>query len=303
MFTLAHMTDPHLPMAGATPSELFSKRILGWLSWTLRRRRNHRRTVLEAVMADIAAFRPRHIALSGDLVNISTRAEFAAAHAWLKAHAQPKELTFVPGNHDCYTSTAVAAGLPALAPWMGGETEQELPAFPRLRYMRNIALISLNSAYPAPWREASGRLGENQLAKLAELLPACAAKGLCRIVMLHHPPMESLATSPRKALKDATALMDILRRHGAEAVLYGHNHRWAHVPVRTVSGTMHILSAPSASMAPGGHKPPGGWQLLGIARRQGAWEIAVTRRQLEGREGNMRTIAQWTLTSKDEAAS
>jgi len=303
MFTIAHMTDPHLPMAGASLAELFSKRILGWLSWTLRRRRSHRGPVLEAVMADIAACKPHHIALSGDLVNISTSAEFAAARAWLKAHAAPRDLTFVPGNHDCYTAGAESAGLRTLSPWMGGKTDQALPAFPRLRYMRNIALISLNSAYPAPWREASGRLGEKQLAALAEMLPACAAKGLCRIVMLHHPPMESLATSPRKALKDAAALMDILRRHGAEIVLYGHNHRWAHVPVRTVSGTMHILSAPSASMAPGGHKPPGGWQLLGITRRQGTWEITVTRRQLEGRKGTMRTMAEWTLTSKDAPAS
>jgi len=297
MFTLAHMSDPHLPLAGARPAELASKRILGWLSWTLRRGRWHRRAVLEKVTADMAAAGAGHIALTGDVVNISTRAEFAAARSWLAGLSKPGGLTLVPGNHDFYTRDALAAGLKDLGPWMGPAADRGLPEFPQVRYLRNVALIGLNSAHAAPWGEASGRLGQGQLRRLGELLESCAAKGLCRVVLIHHPPLATLATKPRKALKDAAALEDLLRGRGAEVVLYGHNHVWAHGAMRTASGFLHMLSTPSASMAPGGHRPAGGWQLLRITRRQGAWEIGVERRQLNDAATEMEEAGTMTLNS------
>jgi len=52
MFTLAHLSDPHLsgwPLP--QPGELLSKRIFGFLSWQLRRRFVHRQSVLDRVVA------------------------------------------------------------------------------------------------------------------------------------------------------------------------------------------------------------------------------------------------------------
>ena len=300
MIRLAHITDPHLPLAGARPGELASKRILGWLSWRLRRWRNHKREVLDLVMADIAASGARHVALSGDLTNIATRAEFARARKWLAGIAEPGKLTFVPGNHDCYVADAAQAGLASLAPWMTGVAEEKaLPEFPTVRYLGNVALIGVNSSYPAPWGEASGRVGGKQLKALAGLLSSCAAKGLCRVVLIHHPPLAELATKPRKALKDAGALKDILKTHGAEAVLYGHNHLWAHDVLETATGRAHLLAAPSASMAAGRSKPPGGWQILSISRAQGVWNITVERRGLSGDGKGIVPLETLRLNSRD----
>ncbi len=302
---LAHITDPHLPLAGVRLAELPGKRIIGWLSWTLRRRRAHRPEALRAVMADVRQrLSPEGmLLLTGDVVNISSRAEFAAARQWLEREAgAPRKVMFVPGNHDFYVADAARAGLMELVPWMSGRAEDvapadALPEFPVLRRLGNVALIGLNSAYAAPWREASGRLGEAQLQRLEEMLRDTAAKGFCRVVMVHHPPLVELgASKPRKALKDAAALEEVLTRAGAELVLFGHTHRWAHVRRETASGgVMHVLSAPSASMITGHKAPPAGWQHIVLARREGAWHMRVERREL--REGGMSTRERLALSS------
>ena len=305
---LAHMTDPHLPLAGVALRELLGKRILGWLSWTLRRHRAHRPDVLTALLHDICLHAPHaHLIITGDLVNVSGRAEFDAARRWLERLATARDITIVPGNHDFYVADAARAGLPSLRPWMGapaatgGKSSSPAPtnaglSFPFVRYLGNVALIGLNSAHPAPWREASGRLGVEQLQRLENLLRKCRTGGFCRVVLIHHPPLPSLNTKPRKALKDARALEEVLCRAGAELVLFGHVHRWQRKEiVLPGGGRLHLLSVPSASMTTGRKRPPAGWQLIRIDRRQGEWRIEVARRELQP-DGNFRQRETFTLS-------
>ncbi len=297
MATIAHFTDPHLSLTGASLRELASKRILGWLSWRLRRWRNHRADVLARIVGDITARGADVLALTGDVVNISTRSEFAAARRWLEDLAPPEQLMLVPGNHDFYVRDAARAGLAELAPWMAERPQDGAVSFPTVRYVGNVALIGVDSTWPAPWGEASGKVGAEQLERLRHLLANSAAKGFCRIVLIHHPPLGELASKPRKALKDAGRLQEVLVEQGAEAVLYGHNHEWAHRPLETRTGIAHILSAPSASMAPGRKKPPAGWQLLEVERRRGEWAIGVIRRGLAEDGGAVRKLERLSLSS------
>src|SRR5882757_9701820 len=102
-FTLAHLSDPHLPpLPAPTFRELAGKRALGYLNWTRNRHKVHRREVLDTLVADLQAQRPDHIAITGDLVNISLAAEFGPARAWLQGVGPPDRVTVVPGNHDAY---------------------------------------------------------------------------------------------------------------------------------------------------------------------------------------------------------
>src|SRR5450631_1645976 len=102
-FTLAHLSDPHLPpLPVPRLRELAGKRALGYLNWTRNRRRYHRRDVLDALVSDMRAQAPDHIAVTGDLVNLALEAEFAPARAWLESVGTPDGVTIVPGNHDAY---------------------------------------------------------------------------------------------------------------------------------------------------------------------------------------------------------
>jgi 3',5'-cyclic AMP phosphodiesterase CpdA len=100
-FTLAHLSDPHLPpLPKPRLSELAGKRVLGYVNWTRNRHKYQRREVLDALVADMKAQGPDHIAVTGDLVNLALEAEFAPARAWLEGVGPPDRVTTIPGNHD-----------------------------------------------------------------------------------------------------------------------------------------------------------------------------------------------------------
>ena len=92
MFLLAHLSDPHL--AGWSldnPIALLGKRITGYLSWRLKRVRIHRASILQQMVDDVKAAAPDHIAVTGDLTNISLPQEFASAAVWLKGLGAAEE--------------------------------------------------------------------------------------------------------------------------------------------------------------------------------------------------------------------
>ena len=102
-FTLAHLSDPHLgPLPAARLRDLAGKRAFGYLNWTRNRHKFHRRDVLDALVSDMQAQAPDHIAITGDLVNLALEAEFAPSRAWLETVGAPDRVTVIPGNHDAY---------------------------------------------------------------------------------------------------------------------------------------------------------------------------------------------------------
>ncbi len=110
-FTLAHLSDPHLPpMPVARFRDLAGKRALGYLNWTRNRHKYHRREVLDALVADMQAQQPDHIAVTGDLVNLALEARIPRRPgAGSRASGTPQQVTVVPGNHDAYVASAGTA--------------------------------------------------------------------------------------------------------------------------------------------------------------------------------------------------
>ena len=111
MFTLAHLSDPHLPMPEARPSiqligQLLGKRATGYFNWWRHRAHIHVPEALAGIVADIKKQKPDHIALTGDLVNVSLPQEFRRAADWLAAFDGPERITVIPGNHDAYVPVA-----------------------------------------------------------------------------------------------------------------------------------------------------------------------------------------------------
>src|SRR4029450_13323153 len=103
VFTLAHLSDPHLTsLRGVRLRDLGNKRILGYLSWWRRRRRVHRIETLDAVVADMRDSAPDHIAVTGDLTHVGLPDECADALRWLQSLGNSDRVSLVPGNHDRY---------------------------------------------------------------------------------------------------------------------------------------------------------------------------------------------------------
>jgi len=269
--TLAHLSDIHMPPARPYLGHFHAKRILGMLNWHHRRRRQHLTSTLDTIVADLRRESPDHIAVTGDLVNVGLSSEHEAAGRWLASLGPPERVTAVPGNHDIYVDMVLARGI---GHWQAFMSDDEpLPSkapFPFVRRLGHVALIGLNSALPTPLFHAYGRLGPDQLARLGPLLSRLGEEGLVRVVLIHHPPLPGLAHH-RSALQDAAALAGVLRRHGAELVLHGHNHRamlsFAEGPTRAIP----VVGVPSASIGLAhGHQSLARYNLLSISPRPGA---------------------------------
>ncbi len=201
MFVLAHLSDPHLaPLAQPRWSELMGKRVTGFAHWRTSRRLVHRSEVLARVVADLKAKNPDHIAVTGDLVNISAGAEYAPARAWLESLGGPREVTLVPGNHDVYVRAAANEPHSHWGDYMRGDDARAV-TFPFLRRRGPLALIGLSSAVPTPPFVATGRLGEEQIARLIELLDRCRRERLFRIVLVHHAPGKHSPSPSKKTYR------------------------------------------------------------------------------------------------------
>ena len=278
MFVLAHLSDPHLaPLPVPRPLDLISKRGLGYINWLRKRRDIHRAEVLAALVADVKARAPDHIAVTGDLVNLSLPEEFARASVWLAQLGDPASVTVVPGNHDAYVRSAKRLAEREWAEHMRGDNGE---SFPFVRRRGPVALIGLSTSLPTLPLAATGRLHGDQLTRLAEILARLKREQAFRAVLIHHPPFAGANYFRR--LTNAGALREVLHQHGAELVLHGHHHEaslhWLPGPQVRIP----VVGVPSASGAPGHHDDPAGYNLYEIEGAWGAWRCTMIARGWRG---------------------
>jgi 3',5'-cyclic AMP phosphodiesterase CpdA len=279
-FTLAHLSDPHLPpLPAARLRDLAGKRALGYLNWTRNRHKIHRREVLDALVSDMQAQAPDHIAVTGDLVNLALEAEFAPSRAWLESVGAPDRVTVIPGNHDAYVRVTQHRFAQAWGQYLAGDDAPDGGGiFPSLRRRGPLALISLSSAVPTPPLMATGRLGRSQLQRLERMLAGLSAEQAFRVLLIHHP----LRSNSRiKRLTDSSELLALLKQHGVELILHGHDHVHSTIWVEGPKGKIPVVGVPSASALAHGRYPAAAYNLFSIERAGTAWQVEQTVRSVD----------------------
>lgn len=277
-FKLAHLSDPHLPTM-PTPRliELAGKRMLGYLNWSRNRHKYQRPEVLDALVADMLSQAPDQIAVTGDLVNLALEAEFAPALVWLESLGPPERVTAIPGNHDAYVRATQGRHSEVWAKYFTGDEGGEA-LFPAVRRRGPLALISVSSAVPSAPFMATGRLGPAQLAALERILDRLAAEDLFRVLLVHHP-LRSEARHNR--LTDAAALLELLKRHGVELILHGHDHVHSTAWFEGPNGEIPAVGVPSASALAHGRYPAAAYNLFAIERDNRGWRCEQTVHSLD----------------------
>jgi len=277
-FTLAHLSDPHLPpLPVPRLHELLSKRLFGYLNWTRNRQKYQRREVVDALLSDVHAQEPDHIAVTGDFVNLALKAEFEPARAWLESVGPPDHVSIVPGNHDAYVrATRHRIGQCWSSYFTGDDTPDA--RFPYLRRRGPLALIGASSAVPTPPLMATGWLGQQQLDALEKLLDLIATEPLFRILLIHHPLRSKRAA---KRLTDSEELLALLKRRGVDLVLHGHDHVHSTIWIDGPERGIPVVGVPSASALAHGHYPAAAYNLFSIARDGNVWRCEQTVRGLD----------------------
>lgn len=284
MFTFAHLSDPHFTsLHDVSWKSLMNKRALGYLSWRLRRRAEHRPEVLDRLLQDLSTQQPDHVVITGDLTHLGLPDEFREARQWLDSLHNLAEATVVPGNHEAYVATSFDSTLRQWEPYFASDpgwsnTVSPLRSqnyFPSLRIRGPVAFIGLSSATPTPPFLATGSLDQTQLEKLTELLDSPLTKGLCRILLVHHPPF-SQSVRWRKRLTNAEQLTDALSHNPVDLILHGHTHRGSVQHIQTPTKPIPVVGVPSASAV--GHKPEYGAQycLFRAEEHQGQYQLTAS---------------------------
>jgi 3',5'-cyclic AMP phosphodiesterase CpdA len=277
--TFAHISDPHLTsLEGVKPGELLNKRLLGYLSWRTRRREEHQRHVLEALLRDLQSISPEQLAITGDLTQIGLPREFVEARQWLERVGPSSRVTLVPGNHDAYVAARWDSTFALWASYMQSdsadtaETWQNL--FPSLRVRGELALIGVSSARPSAPFLAVGSLGLSQRQALKRMLEGAGQRGLFRILLIHHPPLAQV-TGWRKRLTDSDSVQAVLQAAGVELVLHGHTHRpeqhWMEIDKRRIP-VIGVSSASAIGSRPGRHAQYGSYRL---STDGGRWNLRM----------------------------
>jgi len=286
MFLLAQLSDVHLaPLPQPGLAELLGKRLSGYLSWRHNRQTIHAREIVDLLVADIKNMKPDHVAITGDLVNIALEAEFSQAQQWLEDFGSGDWISVVPGNHDAYVPVSRKKGIDRWHSYMTGNipnphhTRCFAGDFPYVRRFDDIALVGVSTAIPTLPFVAGGRIGKDQLDALENILRDFGQQNLCRVIMIHHPPLPG-QNRWRKALWDADDFKDVLNRQGAELILHGHNHTHMFQTTPGPDAEIPVYGVPSASMVTKKHKPPACYYLFEIEKTHQNWSISGTKRTL-----------------------
>lgn len=272
-YVLAHLSDPHLPpLPSARPHELIGKRALGYLNWQRNRHAIHRRELLDLLVSDLHTQQPDHIAITGDLVNLALPAEFAPARKWLEGVGTPEQVTIIPGNHDAYVRATQHRFAEAFGDYLRGDGANASDAivYPFVQRRGPVTLIATSTAVPTAPFMATGRLGATQLATLDRVLASLANEPTFRVLLIHHP-LRAEHHGRYKRLTDADALLALLKQHGVDLILHGHDHvhstMWFDGPRERIPA----IGVPSASAVAHGHHPAAAYNLFKIAHDGAQW--------------------------------
>ena len=280
-FLLAHLSDAHIgPLPHARRRDLIGKRITGYINWKRGRSSAHDMEVLAALVTDLCDQNPDHVAMTGDILNIGLPGEYPLADAWLRTLGEPgQKVSFTAGNHDAYTRGSLPTLARTFAPWTRSDDTGE-PGYPYLKVRQGVALIGLCSGVPRAPFIASGRLGHRQRERLARLLAEARQRQLTRVIMLHHPPrISDPGGHIGRGLSDHLDFADVVRQHGAELIIHGHNHRLYVGHLRGPTKDVPVVGVPSASAVKGNVRNRAGYHLFSF---DGAGEAAVITARTRG---------------------
>ena len=190
----------------------------------------------------VEEIQPDAVAVSGDLTQRCTNAEFALARAYLDEIEITSPCIVVPGNHDVRWLGAVARNLD-----FAGLLGRKAHDFKYSRYTRHISedlspslevpgvvIAGLNTAHgitrgslTTRFRDLGviGHVRHRDIERVKKAF-SNAAPDAARIVMIHHNPVRG-ASSGRHGLANTSRALRAFSALGAELILCGHDHQEA----------------------------------------------------------------------------
>ena len=228
---------------------------------------------LDSLLGMVGELRPDAVAVSGDLTQRCSNAEFRKARVYLDAMRETAPVIVIPGNHDIRWIGAVARNFD-----FGLLGNRSAHDFKYSKYVRHISpelnpslvvpndpgavIAGCNTAHGISrgsltrrFRDLGviGHVNKRDLRKVEEAFEK-ADPNDARVVMIHHNPIKG-ETSGRHGLANTKKALQAFSSLGAELILCGHDHQEAIHTVEEGDFGLVISTAGTISNRIRGGKP------------------------------------------------
>ena len=228
-FRLVHCSDPHVSRVALTQDYADPKAAAGLLAVLFVRRWRFPTYRLESLLRFLNRMDFDHLLVSGDVVSSGIEKEYlTAGNLFRRFLPDPSRVTVLPGNHEAYSKKALLEkrfdkAFSAYGP--GIESDGLYPHVKKIG--ENVLFIGLNSARIRPVGDATGKVSDSQLKRLAAILDARESRNCFRIVANHFPLNRWDGSPDNKShrLTNFRELNEILEKNGYDLYLHGHIHR------------------------------------------------------------------------------
>src|ERR1041385_7549709 len=226
---IAQISDIHvLDLESVSVRDFLNKRLLGGTNLLLKRHKAHPIDLAERLIEDLTLQEPEHVVVTGDVTNLSLPGEFQRVSGLLKPLGGWDKLTVIPGNHDVYTEGAERQR--RFESYFGhllfgeGSTPDEW-IYPGVKDLGDVVVAGLSSACKTPLLGSWGRVGPEQLDRLAARLSAPALAGKFKVVLVHHNlHRRDVVHEATSNLKDRDEVLARLLDLRVDLLLHGHTH-------------------------------------------------------------------------------
>jgi 3',5'-cyclic AMP phosphodiesterase CpdA len=110
------------------------------------------------------------------------------------------------------------------------------------------------------------------------MLAALSGEEAFRVLLIHHPLRSD---SRPKRLTDSARLLALLRKHGVELILHGHDHVHSTMWFEGPDGKIPSIGVPAASALARGRHPAAAYNLYAIERDGNAWRCEQISRGID----------------------
>ncbi|RAZ83938.1 metallophosphoesterase family protein [Cereibacter johrii] len=186
--------------------------------------------LLRPLVETVNRLEPDLVAISGDLTQRATEAQFRAAAAFVDALKPP--VLVVPGNHDVPLHNLyvrLVKPWKRYRRWFGRDLE---PCWEN----DEMIVVGANTVNPLAWQQ--GWFRSRSLARIRRSF--AAEERRVRVVVVHHP-MEHTPEDTKELMRGAQRAIDELADCGADVILSGHLHTWRVAPFAEVAGRGVVL--------------------------------------------------------------
>jgi len=267
MFRLVHLSDIHISdVCGTIPRLWRGKRLLGGANMLLFRRRHMRNDYFPLIIDQIQKDSVDAVVITGDFSTTALHEEFVKARRTIEPLCSHTKVLTIPGNHDFYTKRAELENrYESYFVDCHGVTHSESKGYPFVQELNdNVVCIGLNSAIPTGLLSSYGRIPEEDLQRLTELLERYS--GSFRIVLLHHFLLDKHGGSglPSRGLQNREPFLEIINKTGAELILHGHEHYAYQYSISSERGDVPVFDPGPATYTSKDPAERGGYQLYEI---------------------------------------